>query len=167
MNVGYKKVEELSPKDLEKYAIWQYVSSEEIEDVVVKPIIRIPVKDLKNKLVGTKIGLANGDQVWGLIGNCNVSNPLFTEHFITISILKNEKWFVLARYHDFDYLDHGPKALAEFLDLNVDSVFPITYDISRYVKDESSALSGQILKEPREKLTRAEIIALAIPKPLG
>jgi len=37
----------------------------------------------------------------------------------------------------------------------------IWYDLSNVVEGNHAALAGQILKEPRERLTRAEIIAMA------
>jgi len=82
---------------------------------------------------------------------------------VTLSIERNGQWFDLARYHDIDYVDHGPDALARFLELPVDDVFPITYDVRKYVKGESSTLVGTVPKEPRVKLSRDEIIAMAVP----
>ena len=73
----------------------------------------------------------------------------------------------LSRYFDVDYSENGPEALARFLGLDVDEVFPISYDITRYADGNRASLVGSILKEPREKLTRAQLIALAVPQPEG
>ena len=69
----------------------------------------------------------------------------------------------MARYHDFDASERGPQVLAAFLGLPIKEVFPISYDISRFSLGASAALVGTIEQEPREKLTRAQIIGLAVP----
>jgi hypothetical protein len=59
--------------------------------------------------------------------------------------------------------ESGPEALAQFLGLEVDEVFPISYGIRSAVKGDEAVLQGQIRKAPRERLSRAEIIAIAVP----
>jgi hypothetical protein len=49
------------------------------------------------------------------------------------------------------------------LGLKVEEVFPIAFDVRRYAIGDAAALIGKIPKEPRERLTKAQIIALAIP----
>jgi hypothetical protein len=70
----------------------------------------------------------------------------------------------MARYHDFDAKTHGPRSLAKFLRLPLSSVFPISYDISAHCVGDRVALVGTIEARPKERLTRAQIIALAVPK---
>lgn len=158
-----KCVESLRISDLEAHPVWQYTNSDEAGETAVRPIKRIPVTSLTGKIVGTQVRLANGNLVWGLIGNVDAGNPRLTEHFLTLSIERNGKWFTLSRYHDFDYVDYGPEVLARFLELDIDNIFPITYDITHYAKGNAAALEGEILKEPKEKLTRSQIIAMAVP----
>ena len=83
-------------------------------------------------------------------------------HFLSLSVPSQGEWFHLARYHDSDYAENGPVALAQLLGLTVAEVFPITYDLTSYVSGEASALKGTILAEPRERLSRDEIISLAV-----
>ena len=47
--------------------------------------------------------------------------------------------FVL-RYFDTGFPDEGPEALARFLGLHVDDVFPIAVDVQRYVGDRKSVV---------------------------
>jgi hypothetical protein len=42
-------------------------------------------------------------------------------------------------------------------------VFPISYDLRRYVRGDSPALYGTVRKDPIERLSRTEIIRLAVP----
>ncbi|MCH8622563.1 hypothetical protein [Undibacterium sp. TS12] len=159
-----KPVELLTIADLKKYPVWQYTNShEKIGETVVRAIKRMPVKSLTGKLVGTKVRFANGADTWALIGNVDASNAQLTQHFLTLSIFKDDKWFTLARYHDIERERFGPEALEIFIGLTVNQIFPITYDISRYCVGDLKALIGVIEKEPKEKLTRAEIIALPVP----
>jgi hypothetical protein len=164
MSNQMKKVEELTVADLEAFPVWQYVNDEDgRSETAVRPIKKLPVKSLTGRVVGTKVRLGNGVEVWALIGNVDATNPRLTQHFLTLSVLRDGCWFTMARYHDFDSSERGPQALAAFLGSPVNQVFPISYDISRSCTGESAALIGTIESEPREKLTRAQIIALAVP----
>jgi hypothetical protein len=157
-----KPVGSLQISDCAAYPLWEYMNDDGVDETLVSPVNAISTDNLQGKLVSTQVYLKNGDRVWALLGNVDARNLRRTEHFLTPSLHKNGQWFTLARYHDLDYAERGPNALARFLALPVDEVFPISYDISGYVKGDSAIVSGQIPKEPREKLTRAEIIAMAV-----
>jgi hypothetical protein len=158
-----KPIDSLRVIDLEAHPVWQYANREGADETFVRAVKRVPVTSLTGKIVGALVVLANGERPWAIIGNVDSVNPRLTEHFLTLSVEQGGTWFTLARYHDFDYAERGPEALAHFLRLAVDEVFPIVYDIRAYSTGDAAALSGQILKEPREKLSRAEIIAMAVP----
>jgi hypothetical protein len=79
---------------------------------------------------------------------------------LALSIERGGEWFHLARYHDIRSAVEGPEALARFLGLDVDDVFPISVDVRRYVRGDPAALTATVLKEPRERLTREERWAL-------
>ena len=158
-----KKVEDLTVADLSEFPVWQYANTDEKGETAVRPIKKIPVKNLTGRLVGTQVRLANGNSVWALIGNVDAGNQQLTEHFLTLSVFCNGQWFTMARYHDFDSNERGPNTLAAFLGLKIEDVFPISYNISRFCEGDSAALAGMIEKEPLVKLTRAQIIALAVP----
>jgi hypothetical protein len=158
-----KPVESLEVGDLQAHAVWQYANRDGVDETLVRPVKRVPVASLTGKIVGTQVRLANGTCVWGVLGNVDASNARLTEHFVTLSVFRNGRWFTLSRYHDFDYAENGPDALARFLSLSVEEVFPIAYDIREYAKGDPAALAGQIYKDPRERLSRAEIIGMAVP----
>jgi hypothetical protein len=164
MNEHAKRVEALTVEDIAGASVWQFTNNNErIGETAVRPIKTTPVKNLNGRLVATQVRLANGSNVWALIGNVDPTNPKLTQHFLTLSVEQNAKWFTMARYHDFDAGERGPQALATFMRLPVDDVFPISYDISRVCEGDPAALVGTIEKEPQEKLTRAQIIGLAVP----
>ena len=166
MSKHTKRVEELTVADLEAFPVWQYTNSDKqrLSETTVGSIKQMPVKNLKGRLVGTQIRLANGSNVWALIGNVDSTNARLTQHFLTLSVFHKGKLFTMARYHDIDSNERGPQALAAFVGLPVEGVFPISYDISRFSLGESGALLGTIEQEPREKLTRAQIIGLAVTR---
>lgn len=163
MSKNAKPIEWLKVADLEANPVWQYTSDEDAGETLVRPIKRIPVKSLTGKVIGTQVRFANGMQAWALIGNIDPQNPRLTEHLLTLSIEYDGRWFALARYHDFDYAERGPEALARFLGLLIDDVFPIAFDVGECAQGDPDALAGSVRKEPRERLSRAEIIALAVP----
>jgi len=158
-----KPIESLTIADLKAAPVWQYANRDGVGETVVRPISRVPVKNMTGKLVGTQVRLANGTQAWALVGNVDSRKPRLTKHFLTLSIERDGRWFSLARYHDFDYSDRGPNALSRFLGVTVEEIFPIDFDIQQYVEGDPAALKGQIQVEPDEKLSRAEIIAMAVP----
>jgi hypothetical protein len=158
-----RPVESLTGVDLMANPVWQFVNRDGSGEMLVRPVGRVPVRSLVGKIVGTQIRLANGTQRWALVGNLDERNPRFTEHFLTISVENAGKWFSLARYHDRDFAVRGPEALSQFLHLKVDEVFPFSFDVRRYATDDSPALVGIVGKEPRERLSRADIIAMAVP----
>jgi len=158
-----KTVESLTVADLQAAPVWQYVNRDGVGETMVRAVKKIPVRNLAGKLIGTQVGLANGTQAWAIIGNLDPSSPRLTEHFLILSVERDGRWFDLARYFDFDYADRGPEALARFLGLAVDEIFPISFDVQQYAEGDPAALKGSVMKEPREKLSRAEIIAMSVP----
>lgn len=112
-----KAVDSLTVADLKTFAVWQYTNREGADETYVRPVKRAQVASLTGKVVGTQVTLANGERVWALIGNVDPSNPRMTEHFLTLSVERDGRWFTLARYHNFDIAEYGPDALAKFLGL--------------------------------------------------
>lgn len=163
MNI--KPVELLQVADFIKHPVWEFVNDDaDLGETSVRPVGRLPVDTLAGRLVGVQVRLANGDRIWAMVSNVDVHDPTSTEHFLSLSVTKDGKWFHLARYHDVTYPRCGPDTLARFLDLPTDEVFPISYDLTSISKGTGAALSGAVRKEPREKLTLTELMRLSLPK---
>ncbi len=158
-----KPVDALLVGDLQAHPVWQYTNREGGDETLVRPVTRVPVASLNGRVVGTQVVLASGQRVWALIGNVDPTSPRMTEHFLTLSVERDARWFTLARYHDPDRDENGPHALARYLGLSINEVFPINYDIRQYFRGEAAALSGCIQEEPRERPSRTEIIGMAVP----
>ena len=153
-----KPIDTLRVSDLKKYRVWEFTTNE-ADETAVRPIKRLPISTLSGKVAGTLVSLANGERLWATLCNLDAQNAEKNEHVVALSIERGGRWFHLARYHDAWYSQNGPKALARFLGLAVDEVFPISYDVREYVKG-NPALAGSILQEPRVRLTRSQIMAL-------
>jgi len=112
-----KPAESLTGADFKAHPVWEFLNDDEIGETMARPVEKIPVETLDNRIIGTPVRLANGLEVWGLFGNFDVKDPRATQHILALSIERSGEWFHLARYHDFDFTGRGPEALARFLGL--------------------------------------------------
>jgi len=154
----------LRPRDLTRTAVWEF-TNEEIshgDELSLRPIEALPVNSLNNRLVGVRVRLSDGSETWALLGNVSLTDPRATRHFLTASVWCGDRWFPLARYHDVARDKFGPVQLARALRKEISEIFPITYDIGSVAKGESQVLRGAIEAEPQEKLSRSELIRLAV-----
>ena len=156
-----KSLSDLTTVDLAEFPVWEYTSGPD-DSVFVESVASLPVTDLRNRIVGTKVVFHNGDGCWAILGNIDLRNKESTDHFLTLSVEKHGSWFDLARYHDVDYARRGPEQLAQFLTLPITSIFPIQYDLSGLVTADPGLVKGTIPLEPREKLPQDKLIQLAL-----
>lgn len=154
-----KPVEKLTVSDLSNHPVWEYIAAGE---TAVRPVGNLPVDSLRARVVGTMVQLANGSRVWAIVSGISLRDPRSTKHFLTLSVEDQGAWFHLARYHDVDYDQRGPKRLAEFLGLPMSSVFPIEYDLTDIVSADAVLVKGAIPREPEERLSEDELIQLAL-----
>lgn len=159
-----KDSSQLTSADLREHPVWRFTGSDEPSETSVRPVWKLPVKSLVGSLVGCEVRLAGGKKMMALLGNLDVEQARLTEHFLTLSVYREDgEIFDLARYHDPDSSERGPDAMAAFLGMRKEEIFPIAWDVRHLVVGGPGALSGLIEATPRERLTRAQIIALAVP----
>jgi hypothetical protein len=161
MNPILKDAPDLVPADFELSPVWEYLNEDELGEALVRPVEELPVKSLANRIAGVPVRLANGQSVWSMMEGIHQSDPFRTRHLLQISIYK-DRWFHLARYHDPELSMYGPDQLAAFLEVPINEVFPITYDVRSLCIGNPRALAGTIEAEPDEKLSRSEIIRLIV-----
>ena len=158
-----RPADSLQPRDLLSHPVWEFASDDEPDETNVHPVAELPIDSLENRIVGAEVELANGSRAWALLGNIDVNNARRTRHFLTVSMLVRDEWFHLARYHDVDHEERGPTQLAKALGLGVDDIFPIRYDIRQWVSGAvTDAVFGTVDAEPVERLSRTELIDLAL-----
>ena len=148
--------------DLERHPVWESILDDEADELSVFPVRLLPVADLEGRFVGTRMHLANGDLHWAMLFYLDANDSRKTEQFLCLRIERNGKWFDLARYWDVDYQRSGPEALADFLGLPLEEIFPIRYDVREYSMGDPAALAGEVPKEPRERLPADVIIKMAV-----
>jgi hypothetical protein len=145
--------------------VWQFANSDEdMDETVMQPVKSRCVRSLDGRVVGVRFELANGSVRWAVIGNVDLRNPRLNQHWLTLTVFDRQRSFTMARYHDIDAKTHGPRALAKFLRLPLSAVCPISCDIGSHCVGAHGALVGTIEARPKNRLTRAQIIALAVPK---
>ncbi|MBN2475974.1 MAG: hypothetical protein JXB62_15285 [Pirellulales bacterium] len=159
-----RRVSQLTRADISEHSIWEFLpETEERDETWVRPVSRTPVNDLTRRLVGINLRLASGQTVPAILGNIALRSKRHTEHFLTVTLFRADgQTFDLSRYHDVGANQRGPAALADFLKMNEAAVFPMSYDISSVATGLPEVVSGEILREPRERLSRHELIELAI-----
>lgn len=150
--------------DLERHPVWESILDDEADELSVFPVRQVPVAHLEGRFVGTRVQLANGDLHWAMLFHLDANDPRKTEQFLSLRIERNGQWFDLARYWDVDYRRSGPEAVASFLGLPLEEIYPIRYDVREYSMGDPVALAGEVPKEPRERLPEHVIIKMAIPK---
>mgnify|MGYP006292560719 CR=1 FL=1 len=161
--MSVKSIERISVDELRRYPVWRFTTSRDSGAVALVPVAKLPCRNLAGRLVATEVLMSDGTKAWAMLGNIDTTNARLTRHFISLSVEKNGDWFHLARYHDHDYSTRGPEQLARFLGKDIGSVFPLHYDVRFAAIGEETSLVGDIRQEPEERLTRAEIVALAVP----
>jgi hypothetical protein len=158
-----RPVEALTPTDLARFPVWEFVNDDsQADETYVRPLSELPVDSLDGRIVATEVTLRNGKRFLALVGNADVASPRLTRHFLTFSLYIDDAWFHLARYHDFDVEERGAVALARRLGMPLSDVFPITYDLSQIAIGDPGVVRGTVLAEPSERLSRSELIALAV-----
>ena len=163
-----KPVDQLTADDLLAFPVWEYVNDDSLrhgdqDETWVRPVSGLPIDTAENRVIGTRVRLANGSSQVALLGNVDLASREKTTHFLVISFLgANGLGFDLARYHDVDASRRSPEALAEFLKLRVEDVFPIEYDFSELVLADGQVARGLIDARPSVTLTRKQLIALAL-----
>jgi hypothetical protein len=161
-----KAVHELMPSDLANHRVWEFADDMEAElpdETYMRPVEELPVDSLSGRLASAHLTLANGHTLLALLGNIDLDDPVTTEHFLTITVFHSSgERFDLARYHDVDYERYGPAALAAFLGLPLEAVFPIRYDVSDIASGHADCLSRSIPAVPSSRLSQDELIQLSL-----
>jgi hypothetical protein len=160
-----KPVDQLTPDDLARHPVWEYAHDEEgvegRDETWVRPVKRLPITDADNRVIGTTVRLAGGRECPATLGNLDVARPDKTRQFLVVAVYRPDGTsFGLARYFD-PWLDRcGPEALAAFLGLPLDEIFPIAWDVSTVVAGDPRCTRGVITLEPEQRLDEEEVRAL-------
>ena len=165
-NYSMKPFANLTPKDIRNHPVWEFCNDLEAEladETIVRPVFDLPVDDLRNRVVGTKLRFANGDSVDGILSNIDLHNHTQTEHFVALTLYgKDGTMFHLARYHDISADTHGPVACAAYFGLAIADMFPIAYNIDSVAIGVPDSVCLQIPAHPKQRLDEDELMRMAL-----
>ena len=151
----------ITVQDFAQYPVWRIFEGPNGE-IRLSPVQPIPVKSLDGCVVGCLVTLHNGQQRWAVLSNIHLDKERLTRHVLLVSVERGARWLTLSRYFDVDYDRNGPEALSKSLGLPVAEVFPITYDIRRFVIGTSPAAQGAVYETPIERLSKKELMDLSL-----
>jgi hypothetical protein len=155
-------VEDLTEELFRNHPVWEFIPEDECGDTGLRPVESSPVSCTEGRLFGGKFRLADGSEVLGYLGNFSSTDKDHNAHFLTLSIFVDGTVKHLSRYHDFDFVERGPSWLAQKLGKKEEEVFPISYDFSDVATGREECLRGSIPREPEIKLSKNELIRLAV-----
>jgi hypothetical protein len=152
MTLIFKSSEDIVPSDFAISPVWEFVLQlETVDDTLMRPVMKLPVNDLGNRIIGTEVRFANGSVLWGAMSNVDTQDTDRMREFLSLSIYKGV-WYHLARYFDPDSERNGPFGLAKFLGLKVSDIFPIAYDLRSACSGNPNCLAGVIPAKPEIQL---------------
>lgn len=154
--------EKLTEALLREYPVWEFCNDDKAGETLMRPVSEIPISSTHSRLIGCELRLADGSPLFGFLGNLSLEKADQNQHFLTLSVFVRGSIEHLARYHDHDVAEHGPAWLAKILRKKETEVFPIFYDVSAIAKGDQDCVRGFISREPKQKLSRSEIIQLAV-----
>jgi hypothetical protein len=142
-----KRIDDVTNGELISCPVWEFALDQEegLDETAIRPVLKLPVTQAEGALFCTQVRLASGETRWAMLGNLDPHDADQTARYLTISFLKGEERFHLARPIDFHYETHGPKALCDFLQMKLEDVFPIRYDLHSVCQGDPAAVTGEII----------------------
>jgi len=153
-------VQSLTEVLLRTHRVWEFCNDDAMGDTMIRPVKRVPVTDADCRLLGCEFTLADGEKVYGYLGNLSLCSKQQNQQFLTLSLFVPGGVAHLARYHDVDFAKRGPASLAAKLGESVPGVFPVSFDVSDIAHGDADCIRGQIPSEPLRKLSRDDLMKL-------
>jgi len=146
-NQAAKPIDDVTNAELISFPVWEFALDHEeaLDETAIRPVLHLPVTHGMGMLFCTQVRLASGETRWAMLGNLDPQDADETTRYLTISFLKKEERFHLARPIDFHYETYGPKALCDFLEMKLEDVFPIRYDVHSVCHGDPAAVTGEIM----------------------
>ena len=159
-----KSFGELTVEDLRRFPVWESDLANEgqpgRDETWVKPVKRLPVKSMANRVVGTMLRLANGSTLFGLLGNVSLNHVRKTRQFIDVTFFHGKRAFYFS-HADYPVIKKtGAAALSRFLSLQEEEIFPLTYDLTGIAVGLDEVVRGTVHARPPEELNEAQRMAL-------
>ena len=151
-----KPTHKITPSDLERYPVWVFDLANEglpgRDETWMVPVENLPVSSLECCGCLANATLACGRKVIASLWNIHLESLSETQQFGRISLWLDDRWWQLSErsfISDSRTLEtHLPIDLASKLGLELQAVFPISYDISEHVNGPPEITRGKITGVP-------------------
>lgn len=164
MNKSERRLQEITPVDLESYWLWEFVPSKD-GDLWVKPIRTSKTSKFSGRLVACQVTFADASTHPALLQGIDLEAPEYSRHNRELLLwVEARGWFCLAQYFDGTELQEtrGPEVLAKLVGKRTSEIFPIHFDIRHRSTIDSSALIGEFEMAPVWGLPRSEIMDILV-----
>lgn len=153
---------ELSASDISKHPIWRFTNNDLVDELEIESVDRRVFRNLDGLIISSNVTFSDGSIHLALFQNVSLTDPEMNDHFLSLTVERNGKWFPLACYHNPAIEKWGPLQLAAFMGKTVEEIFPIHYDLRDVLNSDSPTLVGIVRAEPLVRLTEDEIISWVI-----
>jgi hypothetical protein len=157
-----KPVSDLTVQDLIRNPVWAFSTDESDDETRVFPVDTVPVTHTDGKVFGTIVRASGGVRFWARIANVHPTNRRMNQHFLTVAIYHEAMWIELPRYHDLGFDESSYDHVARTIGLAPEELFPIVYDLRQLIDGDPDVLTGEIPRQPSERLSSGQLIALAL-----
>ncbi|EDM26845.1 hypothetical protein LNTAR_06354 [Lentisphaera araneosa HTCC2155] len=156
-----KHFNKLKPSDFEKFPVWEFLKN----GCDLTPLKKSPYNNRENRVFGTNVTLSCGITIKTMILNFDVCNTAYNKHMISIYFEVNNKWIELHRYFDAEYEENDALELSKKMNMDIDDIFPIKYDLSTLVEGNHD-FNGTIQKKIEHQLSLDELMEYTIKNQL-
>jgi hypothetical protein len=145
----------MTESDFKISPVWEFdIGNESVEgrdETWMIPVFNLPVTDLANRVIYTRLQLKNGQRVGAVLTSVSLENTTQTKEFIGVTAYRaDQKAFDLMRSGSRkcapdEYMKEcSPDKFAAFLGYSIDEVFPMSYDISTFAVGHHDVIKGTI-----------------------
>ena len=163
--MSFNYSDSLTVEDFKRHPVWEFTNSHEHTgpkgELVVRPVLNLPVRSLEGRFIGTELYLGNQKCVFGVLLGVKLLNLRLTKLILDFIVYMDGKRFVYRRRMESSKARQLDQ-LALFLDTPKAEIFPIRYDISQYVVGDPDVIRGEIIQEPPERLSTKELSKLIL-----
>ena len=146
-----KQAQDLGPLDFAVYPVWEFAPEVQgIDECSMIPVIQLPVENLDQRCVGTRVRLADGSTVWAVIYDLWPSTLDGTIESQTFQFINGESTCNWPEM-EFQPATMNSVALAHFFARSVEEFFPFAYDVSRYVAGDVAVTKRSVSSEEENK----------------
>ena len=115
MDVG-----DLTPADFERFPIWEYATSQEHlgnSECDVRPVKRLPVRHLSERVVGMQVTLAGQRRIWALLGGIDILYGTYDDAAVQVTLFHEGTRLYVVRFGQPAFGGIDPDQVARHLGL--------------------------------------------------